>query len=498
MSEQTERSIAAVDLGSNSFHLIVARVCDGHLHILDRMKEMVRLAAGLDAHNRITDEAMDRAIDCLARFGERLRDIPLGDVRIVGTNTLRLARNSKRFIRRAEAALGHPIDIIAGREEARLIYLGVSHSLEDDQVRRLVMDIGGGSTEFILGRHFIPELTESLFMGCVSMSRRYFADGRITEQRMRAAEIAAQQELEGIREAYLRSGWDTAIGASGTILSIRDVVLAQGWSKDGISASSLNKLRKALISTGHSDKLVFEGLAEERRAVFAGGVAIMTASFELLGIDLMRVSSGALREGLLYDHLGRIHHEDVRERTIEGLVQRYQIDTDQARRVRGTAIALLRQTPPEWGVLGVENEGLISRAASLYEIGLAISHNQYHKHGGYLVRNMDMPGFARGEQTLIATLIRGHRRKFPQAVFRDLSRENARNARRLCMLLRLAVLLHRGRGQTELPSIHLQAEGKRVALKFPLDWLQEHPLTQADLGQEAAYLKAVGRRLTFS
>lgn len=497
MPEQPERSIAAVDLGSNSFHMVVARVGDGHLRILDKMKEMVRLAAGLDAHHHITEAAMQRAIDCLARFGERLRDIPDGDVRIVGTNTLRQARNSKRFIRRAEAALGHPIDIIAGREEARLIYLGVSHSLEDDQVRRLVMDIGGGSTEFILGRQFVPEMTESLFMGCVSMSRRFFADGRISEGRMRAAEIAAQQELEGIREAFLRNGWDSAIGASGSILSIRDVVLAQGWSKDGISAPSLQKLRKALIGAGQVDRLELEGLAEERRPVFAGGVAILNAAFELLDIELMRVSSGALREGLLYDHLGRIHHEDVRERTVDGLMQRYRIDVDQARRVQATAIALLRQTPPEWGVQGVDNEALLSRAARLYEIGLAISHSQYHKHGAYLVHHLDMPGFARGEQTLIAALIRGHRRKFPQAVFRELPKENARKARRLCLLLRLAVLLHRGRGTTELPSVHLRAAGKSVELNFPLHWLREHPLTLADLTQEAGYLEAAGRSLSF-
>ena len=326
--------IAAVDLSSNSFHMVVAKTNEDSFHVVDRMRGMVQLAAGLDQDNNITDKAIEQAIECLEQFGERLSDLPQLAVRAVGTNTLRKARNALSFLSQAETALGHAIDIISGHEEARVIYLGVSHGLDDESDLRLVMDIGGGSTEFILGRRFDPLYMESRHMGCVSLSDTFFADGSIDNASMGAAEIVARQELETMQESFRRVGWHAVIGASDTILSIRDIVLVQQWSEEGITRDALANLRQAMIKSGYVDKLDFKGLPDERRPVFPGGVAILIAAFQALGIERMRVSDGALREGLLYDLLGRLHREDVRERTVNELTRRYQIDLEQGERVR--------------------------------------------------------------------------------------------------------------------------------------------------------------------
>lgn len=500
LSEQNQnvKNVAAVDLGSNSFHMIVATVSDDNLQIVDRIKEMVRLAAGLDAQNRISPEASERALACLNRFSQRLRDLPRGAVRIVGTNTLRKARNSQKFIAQAEAILGHPIEIVSGQEEARLIYLGVSHSLEDESERRLVMDIGGGSTEYIIGQHFKPEQMESLFMGCVSFSQQFFKNGALTEARMRKAEIAAMQELSTIREQYKAAGWDTVIGASGSIISIHDVVTDKGWSSDGITIEALKKLRQEIIAASHIDKLSLSALSEDRKPVFVGGVAILSATFESLDIELMRVSNGAVREGLLYDHLGRIHHEDVREHTTEQLLQRYSVDVVQAMRVEATALSLLQQVSVDLDLANEEQQGMLSRAARLHEIGLAISHSQYHKHSAYLAKNMYMPGFSQGEQLLLSALIQGHRRKFPENIIKALPKSHVQPIWLLCILLRLSALLHRSRSTAPLPEINLTMTDSKIVLSFPSDWLNDHPLTLADLGQEKQYLKAVGCKLNYS
>ncbi len=497
MSNATPTSIAAIDLGSNSFHLIVAITDEDNFRVVDRMREMVQLAAGLDRDNNLSDKAIVRAIDCLERFGERLRDLPQHDVRVVGTNTLRKARNAFSFMSQAEAALGHGIDIISGHEEARLIYLGVAHGLDDEAELRLVMDIGGGSTELILGRRFDPLYMESRHMGCVSHSHAFFADGRIDAKNMRAAEIAALQELESMQERYRHAGWQSVIGASGTILSIRDIVIAQGWSEEGITPAALAQLRQTMLDAGHVDALELDGLSVKRQPVFPGGVAILIAAFEALGIERMRVSEGALREGLLYDLVGRIHSEDVRERTIGELMQRYHIDLDQSARVRETAEVLLEQVADSWDLNADDYRRMLCWAASIHEIGLSISHNQYHKHGGYLLTSLDMPGFARGEQRRLAALVRGHRRKIPIAEFNKLPASYSPSIIRLCAILRLAIMLHRRRSEEPPPPVSMTAEESTIKLSYPAEWLNAHPLTRADLEQEALYQKAAGFRLKF-
>ncbi len=491
------RTIAAVDLGSNSFHMVVARVSDGHLQITDRLKEMVRLGEALTPDHRVDPEVAERALACLERFGQRLRGFAPGDVRVVGTNTLRQLAPDSDFIERAEAALGYPIEVIAGREEARLIYLGVAYGLAAGSERRLVIDIGGGSTEIIVGQGFSARLRESLYMGCVSMTRRYFADGRITAKSMQRAELAGALEIRPVRELFRRARWEQAIGSSGTIRAIATVVQAEGWCEDGISAESLARLRSVLLASGRASALNLKGLSDERRPVFAGGFAVLNAAFESLGIDHLQVSDYALREGVLYEMVGR-QHGDVRERTVRALGRQFHVDLEQAQRVEATALGLYEQAREPWALLDREHPLLLAWAARLHEIGLMVAHSHYQKHGAYLLRNADLPGFARQEQAMLAALVLGHRRKFPIQEFATLPRAVQLPARRLCVLLRLAVLLHRGRSADTKPNPDLLVDQSTLILRFPEGWLDAHPLTRLELEEEAERLAAVGLELRFS
>ncbi|HSO83975.1 Ppx/GppA phosphatase family protein [Thiocapsa sp.] len=489
--------VAAVDLGSNSFHMIVARIGNGHMQVTDRLKEMVRLGEGLGEDKRLDPQVAERALACLERFGQRLRGFPLGSVRAVGTNTLRQLAPDSDFLPRAEAALGHPIEVIAGREEARLIYLGVAHDLAAGTERRLVVDIGGGSTEIIIGLGFSPRLRESLYMGCVDMSRRHFADGRITARAMEKAELTGALEVRPVRELFRRTGWQTAVGSSGTIKSIAAVVAAEGWCEDGISATALLRLREVLVETGRISAITLKGLAEERKPVFAGGVAVLRSVFETLGIQHLQVSEYALREGLIYEMMGRSQHVDVRERTVETLGRHFQIDQDHAQRVRATALALLRRLAAPWSLQDPNHGLMLAWAARLHEIGVMVAHSQYQKHGAYLLRNADLAGFTRPEQMLLAVLVLGHRRKFPVQELAVLPQGTGETARRLCIILRLAVLLHRGRSSESKPDPTLTTEGDNLVLSFPDDWLADHPLTRLELEEEAERLASAGIRLGF-
>ncbi|MGE5152599.1 MAG: exopolyphosphatase [Bdellovibrio bacteriovorus] len=490
-------TVAAVDLGSNSFHMIVARINDGHMQVIDRLREPVRLGEGLTENKFLEPLVAERALACLERFGQRLRDFPLGSVRAVGTNTLRQLRPETRFIERAELALGHPIEVIAGREEARLIYLGVAHGLAAGSERRLVVDIGGGSTEIIVGQRFSARLRESLHMGCVSMTRRHFADGRISPKAMQKAQLTGELEVRPIREIFRRSGWAAAVGSSGTIKSIGAVVAAEGWSEDGISAQSLTLLRDAMVDCGKVSALNLRGLTEDRKPVFAGGVAVLLAVFETLGISHLQVSDYALREGLVYEMMGRGHLADVRERTVATLSRQFQIDQEHARRVEATALQLHQQVAEPWALLQPNHVRMLAWAARLHEIGVMVSHSQYQKHGAYLLRNADLAGFTRQEQAVLAALVLGHRRKFPVQEFLGLPRGIHACARRLCVILRLAVLLHRGRSPVTDPNPEVQCQGDTLSLGFPDHWLRDHPLSQLELEQEGGLLAAAGIGLDF-
>lgn len=493
-----EEAIAAIDLGSNSFHLIVVKVNDGHLQIIDRLRETVRLGEGLTESKRLDPVVAERALACLERFSQRLRPLPRENIRAVGTNTMRQIHPADDFITRAEQALAHPIDIIAGREEARLIYLGVAHGLAAGDDPRLVVDIGGGSTELIIGQGFTPHQRESLFMGCVSVTRRFFADGRITGGAMREAELACAVQIRPVRNLFRGGGWCEAIGSSGSVKAIHNVVVEQGWSESGITHEALETLARHLVETGHVEQLNLKGLSDERKPVFAGGVAVLLAIFRHIGIQQMQVSDEALREGLIYDMIGRSHHEDARDRTIKSLISRYGIDEAQADRVEASAMALFEQVVKPWQMQDPRYREMLGWAARIHEIGLTVSHSQFHKHGAYLVENSDLSGFSRQEQKVLAALIRGHRRKFPSAVFEALPGDVIACTKQLCILLRLSVLLHRARSPVAKPLARLEAEENRLSLVFPEAWISQHPLTRTELAQEAAYMEAAGFLLRFS
>ncbi|MEM1229698.1 MAG: exopolyphosphatase [Pseudomonadota bacterium] len=493
------QSYAALDLGSNSFHLIVAQYTSDRLQVVDKLKEMVRLAAGLDDAGNLSDDVMERALNCLERFGQRLRHLPPGNVRVVGTNTLRRAKNSADFIKRAESALGHKIEVIAGAEEARLIYVGVANDLDDGTERRLVVDIGGGSTELIIGRRFEAEQVESLHMGCVSSSASHFGDGVLSKRHFERAIERAQQELEPIEQAYQDADWESAIGASGTILTAYQVATAlpdrSVQPLDAIHISDLETIIERMVEAGSIEKLNLPGLSSERTPVFPGGVAILLAIMRSLQVQYFNTSQGALREGLLQDLIGRAQNQDIRDRTVSDLARRYHIDEAHARAVREQAIALHAQVAGSWGLTDSEHQRILTWAAQLHEIGMDIAHSQYHKHGGYLLQHMEMPGFSNQDQRSIAVLVRAHRRKLPKDEFKDLG-DSANTLIRLALILRLAVVLHRARAGTSLPHVALKANGKGLSMTLPADWLSKHPLTRLDLKQEQHYLQAIDLALT--
>ncbi len=490
-------TVAAVDLGSNSFHMIVARFENNQLKIIDKLKEMVRLGAGLQQDKSLDSETADRAIECLERFGQRLRTLPHGAVRAVGTNTLRQVRDNS-FLERAEAALGHPIEIIAGREEARLVYLGVANGIDTGNKKRLVIDIGGGSTELIIGQRFDIYNRESLHMGCVSYSKQFFKDGEISRQNMSRAILAGRLDIRPVKQSFNSEHWKIAIGSSGTIRAIRTVIQEMGWSTKGITREALKTLRNHMIDCGHVDKLDLKGLSTERQPVFAGGVAVLSALFKALDIKQMQVSDEALREGLLYEMQGQFLDEDVRDVTVKSLSEKHNIDKSQARRINNTAQQLLSQVTKPWDLESIEFNELLSWSARLHEIGLTISHSQFQKHGAYILENADLSGFSRQQQRILALLVRTHRRKISGDLFESLGEEIRASIIRLSILLRLAVLLHRGRSNDNKPKLKLTVDQDNIHIQFPDDWLIEHPLTIAEMEQETKYLKKIGYSLSFN
>ena len=487
--------LAAVDLGSNSFHLQVGRVVDGQIYPLDALREMVRLGAGLTAEKRIDRATQVRALQALERIGERLRGLPRGAVRAVGTNTLRVAKNAPQFLREARAALGFPIEVIAGREEARLIYLGVAHSLpiaaHSRDHKRLVVDVGGGSTELIVGRALDPLLTESLYMGCVSYSLAYFPEGRIEKPRMKKAELAARQELAGMARAYRAAGWEEAVGSSGTARALEAMLRENGYAEEGITREGLDRLRSQLIKHERADPDRIAGLRKERAAVIPGGLAIMLAVFDELGLERMAVSEGALRHGVLYDLLGRVQHRDMREATVTQFMRRYHVDAAQAERVRSLALRIFDTINAEPRELEAERL-LLDWAARLAEAGLSVAHAQYHKHSAYILSNADMPGFSRMEQQRLARIVLAHRGKL--AKMQDEGLEGGDWT--LVFALRIAALVLRNRTDARFPLLRVAGDDAGYALDLPQAWLEENPLAAAALETETGYWKAIGMRFS--
>jgi len=487
-------TVAAVDLGSNSFHLIIARFLDNELQVVDRVREQVMLADGLDSEDRLTDAAQERALACLERIGQRLRSLPSVRVRAVGTNTLRRAKNSGEFRVKSQAALGHPIEIVSGQEEARLIYLGVAQD-QFSTATRLLADIGGGSTEILIGKGYEVLRAHSLFMGCVNYSKRFFPEGVLRKDCFRKAELAAALELRAIQHELRRMGWDRCLGSSGTIIAVREILREAGWADSAITRPALKKLRRAMIDVGTVDRLRFAGLKNERAPVLPGGVAILRAIFRSLEIDEMNVASGAMREGVLHDLVGRIRHDDIRDHTIRRMVERYHVDLGQAIRVEHVALRLLGQLGAGRGTDAEQLRKQLVWASHLHEIGLAISHTGFHKHGAYLIQHSHMPGFSADDQIILSALVRGQRRKLSRALFASLPSGVAEPIVRLCVVLRMAILLNRSRSPQIVPEIQVADDWSEMELAFPAGWAEAHPLTQADLEQEANYLSGLGIEL---
>ena len=487
--------LAAVDLGSNSFHMVVARYSHGQLVVIDRLRDMVRLASGVEENGRIDKEVAARAISSLQKFGQRLRDMHARSVRVVGTNALRIARRKQAFLERAREALGHPIEIISGMEEARLIYSGVAHTMPSEAGRRLVCDIGGGSTELIIGDGLTPLELESLQMGCVAMSEKFFRDGKVTAKRLDRARVAARLELEPVQAAFRRRGWQSAAGSSGTVRAIGEAIRELDPQAVHITKDGLDRVLKYMVDRGSTRDLELAAITDERRPVFPGGTAILSEVFDVLGIESMRIADGAMRDGLLYDMVGRFTDEDARERSVRGMQQRYHVDLAQAERVEASVLEFLAQTRQTWKLEDTLSDLILKWAARLHEIGLDVSHNGYHRHGAYLLENADMQGFPREEQRLLARLVGGHRRKLSLEGLEELVPPWDRDTIFLIVLLRLAVLLHRGRSSAALPPLELNAKPHTLEVKFPGRWLKDHPLTAADLQQEIDHLKAHAFRL---
>ncbi|MGQ7843920.1 Ppx/GppA phosphatase family protein [Granulosicoccus sp. 3-233] len=487
---------AAIDLGSNSFHMIVAEAEGNSIRKIDSLRMPVRLGAGLDKNIRLTPETEAAALDALAKYAERLREVPLKHIRIVGTNTLRRARNKDHFMREARRLLGKPIEIIAGREEARLIYSAVAHTFPDNNQRRLVIDIGGGSTELIIGQGLNPTLMESVNMGCVSYTSRFLdSSGKLSNGSLKKAMVEAELELQPLIVAYRDSGWDEVIGCSGTIKAASRMLSELGISDGTITQEGLRKLMRMAVKAGSVEAMNLNSISQSRMQVVAGGLTVLCAIMRTLGIEAMRSSQVALREGLIFDMLGRAEHVDIQSQTLANLTSRYSIDIRQAARVESTAAMLFGHVAEPWKLDPETDLELLVWAARLHELGMGVAHTQYHKHGAYILENSDLLGFTLAEQKALSLLVRYHRRKIENEAFDSLPEEERQRLLRLLSILRLAALLHRGRHDEPLDQINLRIKDGQITVIAPQAWLDEHPLTSAELAAEAERLTHISIKL---
>lgn len=493
-----DTTFAAIDLGSNSFHMAVASSTDSHLQMIDKLREPVRLGAGLDKKNNITEKTMKQALECLSMFSQRLKDVPPGQIRAVGTNTLRRARNAEEFNRAAVDTLGVPIEIIAGREEARLIYTGVSYGIRDDK-KRLVIDIGGGSTEFIAGIGSTANIMESVNMGCVSANTKWFdghtKPGKKLAKQFEKSIAKSRQEARAIIPAYLKHNWDVCIGSSGTIKATERILQAFNPDENGISRESLEALIEKIIKKGPEVLNEVTTIGDDRRVVILGGLSVLKAAFESLNIKHMQVSHSALREGVIIDLAGDSLNDNVRRNAVTDMQQRFRVDIEQAARVFGTAEQLFEAAVESWNLDTRRDWGALRSASHLHEVGLSVAHVQYHKHGDYLLRHADMLGFSRNDQSFIAALVRNHRRKIDTAITQSMRKSEQSRYYKLLILLRLASLFHRTRHADDSPEISAEFSDSTISLSIPAAWLSHHPLTRADIEDEIEKLSGVGFQL---
>ena len=492
--------VAALDIGSNSFHLVVARIVAGSVQILHRVKQKVRLAEGLNEDNVLQGEAKQRGLDTLKIIADSLKGFEPDSVRIVATHTLRRAVNAKEFIEEALQVLPYPIEVISGTEEARLIYSGVAHT-NHDAGKRLVVDIGGGSTEFIIGEGLSPLLLRSLQMGCVSYTQRFFANGELKAKAFDKAITAAEQEMEPIEERYRRLGWQRCIGTSGTIKAIYNLV--QQTQKEGehdvpVTLKALKSLMKQFIEAGHIDKLNFPEMTEDRRPVIPAGLCVLIGLFKALKIEALEYSPAALREGVLYQMEDELHNSDIRSRTASSLATRYDVDIDQANLVLNTTLTLFNHCQKAWKLRHPDYRAILGWAALLHEVGFQINTRGVQRHSAYILQNVDMPGFNQAQQELLATLVRFHRKKIRIADIPSFTQYDKEDVYRLIVMLRLGVLLNIKRQESFLPEFEVDVEKDKLSVTFPAEWLSSKPIMTADLEREKGYQSAVGIELDVS
>lgn len=499
VKEQKNRQVAAIDLGSNSFHMVVAKIVGNGLQIESRHKQRVQLAKGLDQQSILDEDAIQRGLDCLTMFAERLSSFEIEDVRITATHALRQAANASNFIVRAYKILPFPIEVISGSEEARLIYLGVTHT-QPEAKTKLVIDIGGGSTELIIGQQFEPKLVNSKQMGCVSYTQRFFSNGKLNKKNFAKADLAAKQHLGSIAEIYKKSGWDTALGSSGTIKAIREVLIAMGYDDGIITAKRLEKLIEALHETDTIDNIDLEGLNDDRKPVFAAGVAILNAVFDELKIKSMHFSDGALREGLLYEMEDRFKRSDIRMRTTESLAKKHSVDLAHAEKVRQQACEFYEQIDSKSGLEKTTKlVDLLGWAAMLHEVGLSINYQAFHRHSYYILRYSNMPGFNQEQQLLLATLARFQRKSLKIDEMPEFNMFKRKEIIPIIRVLRLAIILNAQRREDPLPHLTLKInDEEHWKLKCEdTHWLDENKLLEANLLNEQAYWKQVEWSLSF-
>jgi exopolyphosphatase/guanosine-5'-triphosphate,3'-diphosphate pyrophosphatase len=486
---------AVIDLGSNSFHMLIAKSMAGGIHTIGRVKRKVRLAAGLDSNNILSDEAMQRGWECLALFAERLQDIPKQNVTIVATATLRLAINAEVFKTQAEKILGHAINVISGELEARTIYKGVAHT-SSCTGNQLVIDIGGASTEVVIGKGFEALHYKSLNMGCVTFLERYFKDSQLNEANFDTAINAARIIIDDVAIEYKSAGWELASGASGTVQAIQEIMIAQGLS-DSLTLEKLNTIKQQSITYQTISDLALPGLSEDRRLVFVSGLAILIALFESLEINKMGLAGGALREGVLYSMVNEFNSNDICKRTVDGLMNRYHVDQNQANRVFFLAVQLAKSVENDWPIEKMNGLILLKAVSQLHELGLIIEYKQYHKHTAYILENTEMPGFSQSEHKVIAAVACAHREDISQDIFKPLGSNNLL-AQYLVRIIRLAVILSMRRQDDVLPKFTLTAKKEVLNLGFATNWLNEHPLMASELIQESKQQSKIGWKFIVS
>jgi len=492
---QHQNIYAVIDLGSNSFHMLIAKSVAGDLQTIGRVKRKVRLAAGLDKNNTLSLEAMQRGWECLYLFAERLQDIPAENIRIVATATLRLAVNAKQFIDKAQAILNHKLEVISGELEAKTIYKGVAHT-SSFCGKQLVVDIGGASTEVIIGDAFEPLNYKSLNMGCVTYLEKYFSDGKLTLDNFDSATEAAHQMITPIKDTYINVGWKSASGASGTVQAIQEIMLAQGLDEN-LTLDKLNSIKKQAVLYKTIDQLALPGLVEDRRLVFVSGLSILIALFESLEIDSMGLAGGALREGVLYSMVKELQNHDIRKRTIDSFIERYHVDQSQGQRVADLAISFAQQLENQWFDELSTSIAMLNAASLLHEVGLLIEYKRYEKHTAYILKNTLMPGFNQTQHKLLVALVSEHRADINSEQFSLLSANEAQ-AEKLVRILRLSVILAMRRKNDVLPLIQLKSESDDLYITFPRAWLDQHPLMRTELDQEVHYQKKVGWNLVIN